>query len=99
MPDPVRFQLRKNLRRTFVIDVLDSASRIGRNDLFFLRKRLQQPRHKGAPALFQMAQHRYLGGIARSGVGSAKRFVHPPIVADPHQGALGVFYLFHRSPT
>src|SRR5579862_1420903 len=85
VPHAVRFKLGEKLPRPLLVQVVDPAAAIGRDDAELLRVGLEQARHKVATARFEMPQHARLGLEPFLRLGAAEGLDDLPVVRDAHR--------------
>jgi hypothetical protein len=86
MADAELLQLGKQIYLALRIELIDAAAAVRGHDLHRLGLHLEQPRHKRAAALLEIAQDSDLVIETLTGEVTAKRFVHPAIEPDSHRG-------------
>ncbi len=95
VPDPVGFQLRKELAGTLLIEMLNVASTVGCHYLQPLRFCFQQPRHERTSAGFEVPQNPNFVREAFFRLRPAEGLVHPAIIPDTNRCSESVFDLVH----
>jgi hypothetical protein len=95
VPDPVGFQLRKELAGTLLIKMLNVASTVGCHYLQPLRFGFQEPRHERTSSGFEVAQNPNFVREAFFRLRSAEGLVDPAIIADTNRCSESVFDLVH----
>jgi hypothetical protein len=93
--DAVLAEFREKFFDALLIEMLNAASATGCDDLEPFGIGLQQPGHEGTCLPFEMTQNAHFIGKAFLSFGSAKRLMHPTVVADANSGPEGVLDLMH----
>jgi hypothetical protein len=95
----VLLEFGEQLLLLFLVQVIDPAAAVGGHDFQVLGIDLEQPRHEGAALGLQVPEHAYFLLEALAGPVPAEGLVHPPVIADAHQGPNGVFHFVHAAFT